>query len=143
MAVEPYIDLKEKNDGIGSIKIAPEVVEIILGIAASSVDGVSRMRGNLSSNINEWLGRSSHSKGVSLVQKDGNLIADVYVYVKYGVSIPKIAMQLQKELKQQLLNMTDLNLDEINVHIVGIVTPKPSSGIDPNNLFSEDNGKLK
>ena len=93
MAETSNIVLESRSDSIGRIEIAPEVVEIILGIAANSVDGVYQMRGSISSNINEWLGRAnSRSKGVTLTQKDGKLSADVYVYLDYGVSVPKVAM---------------------------------------------------
>ncbi|MGC3062288.1 Asp23/Gls24 family envelope stress response protein, partial [Enterococcus faecalis] len=33
------------NDSLGEIVFAPEVIEVIIGIAASKVEGVYRMRG--------------------------------------------------------------------------------------------------
>ncbi|MBU3852038.1 MAG: Asp23/Gls24 family envelope stress response protein [Candidatus Paralactobacillus gallistercoris] len=139
MAETTNIVLESRSDTAGKIEIAPEVIEIILGIAANDVDGVYQMRGNLSSNINEWLGRTNHSKGVTLTQQDGKLMADVYVYLDYGVSVPKVALKMQETLKQQLLEMTDLTLSQVNVHVVGVVPQKSSSNIDPDDLFADAN----
>lgn len=110
------------NDLSGDIIIAPEVLEVIIGIAASKIDGVYAMQGSLATNVNEWLGRVSHDKGVSLsILDDGGLRVDLYCYVRYGVSVPKLAMQMQQAVKQQVLYMTDLELAEVNIHIVGMI----------------------
>lgn len=111
---------QSRDDLSGDIIIAPEVMEIIIGIAASKVDGVYSMRGSLASNVNELLGRATHDKGVSLKIDDG-LRVDLYCYVNYGVSVPKVAMEMQQKVKQQVLYMTDLELTEVNVHIVGMI----------------------
>ena len=102
------------------IKIDPSVLEVILGIAAEKVDGVAGMRGSLKSGLNWVFGREDHGKGVNIsVDDDNKLIADIYVYLESGVNVPKVAMTLQKKLKAQLLQMTDLDLKAINVHVVG------------------------
>ncbi|BDQ49855.1 hypothetical protein EfsSVR2281_16660 [Enterococcus faecalis] len=41
------------NDSLGEIVIAPEVIEVIIGIAASKVEGVYGMRGTFANNVNE------------------------------------------------------------------------------------------
>ena len=116
--------ISEQREGMeGEIVISPEVMEIIIGIAASKVEGVYSMQGSLASNVHEWLGRKvSHDKGVSLSEyEDGNLIVDLYCYVRYGVSVPKVAIAMQNAVKQQVRNMTDFELKEVNIHVVGMV----------------------
>lgn len=110
------------DDLAGDIVIAPEVMEVIIGIAASKVDGVYAMQGTLASNVNELFGRTAHGKGVSLtVTEDGLLNVELDCYVEFGVSVPKVAMEMQEKVKQQVLYMTDLELNEVNVHVVGMV----------------------
>lgn len=119
------------------IKIDPSVLEVILGIAAEKIDGVAAMRGDLTSGIKRVLGRSDRGKGVNVhVDKNGQIVADVYVYLKSGVNVPKVAMTLQKKLKVQLVQMTDLTLKEINIHVVGLVFPEEEKKED------EDRAKL-
>lgn len=106
------------------IVIDPSVLEVILGIAAEKVDGVVSMRGNLRSGIKQVLGREDHGKGVTVVSdQEGNLVADIDVYLQAGVNVPKTASKLQKVLKKQLLQMTDLDIQQINIHVVGLVFP--------------------
>ena len=60
-----------------------------------------------------------------------------YVYVEYGVSVPKVAAMIQDKVKQQITLMTDLKVKEVNVHIKGIVTSKEDQQGDPNDWFGE------
>ena len=122
------------------IKIDPSVLEVILGIAAEKVDGVAGMRGSLKSGLNWVFGREDHGKGVNIsVDDDDKLIADIYVYLESGVNVPKVAMTLQKKLKAQLLQMTDLELKAINVHVVGLVFPEDeNTDQTTSELFPED-----
>ncbi len=126
------------------IKIDPSVLEVILGIAAKKIDGVAGMRGSLTSSIKRVLGREDRGKGVSVSVNDNHeLIADVYVYLEAGVNVPTVAMKLQKALKTQLIQMTDLALKAINIHVVGLVFPEDEKKEekDTEELFPEDNQK--
>ena len=139
MAEDNNIILASQEPSLGEIKIAPEVVEIMIGIAASQADGVFSMSGSLATSFSELLGRSSLGKGVKLVQDDaGNLRADVYVTLAYGVSIPKTALEIQKRVKQQLLFMTGLEIQEVDVHVEGIMPEKQPATVDPDNLFADE-----
>ena len=40
--------------------------------------------------------------------------------VKFGLSIPKVAQEVQDNIRQALMNMTALEADEVNVHVVGV-----------------------
>lgn len=114
------------------------MIEIILGIAASQVDGVYKMRGTLSSSISQLLGREDRGKGVKLTVDAGQIQADIYAYLNYGVSVPQVALKMQDTIKEQLLFMTDLDLTEVNIHVVGVIPEKLVNAVDPNNLFAED-----
>lgn len=136
MAETQNIVLTKSDGQRGSIQIAPAVIEIILGIAAKQVDGVYEMRGNLANGIKTILGMPDHGRGVELSVDDDQTTADVYVYLNYGVSVPKVALEMQRVLKEQLLYMTDLHLDEVNVHVEGIV-PEKEAKIDPDDFFAD------
>ena len=99
------------------------------------------MRGNLKSGLNWVLGREDHGKGVNVkVDEDNKLIADVYVFLESGVNVPKVGIELQKKLKTQLLQMTDLELKSINIHVVGLIFPEDEEDTEENTseLFPED-----
>lgn len=104
----------------GKIEIAPDVIEVIAGIAASEVDGVAEMRGNFATGVVERLGKKNHGKGIRVELADEGIKVDVYCLMKFGVSIPNVAQKVQDHIRQTLYNMTALHAEEVNVHIVGI-----------------------
>ncbi len=116
------------NNPFGEIKISTEVLEVIVGIATLEVDGVYGMRADFSSDLKQIFGRSEHSKGVTLTADESGTSVDVYCYFEYGVNVPYIARGIQKNVKEQVFHMTEIELDEVNVHIVGII-PKESNSI--------------
>ncbi|OHX57162.1 hypothetical protein BB776_01090 [Planococcus salinarum] len=117
----PYVKMKPMNkQDLGSIEVAPEVLEIIASIAASDIEGVASMRGNFASGVAERLGKKVHGKGVKTELAADGLMIDVYCVVDYGVSIPKTAQKIQQQVRQTLENMTSLETQEVNVHITGI-----------------------
>jgi len=131
MAEQKYVSLKQDSGKInGNVEISHQVIEILLGIATSQVEGVYEMRGSLSSRLDSLFGRINHGKGVDVVFNDNQVSADVFVYLEYGVSIPKVSLEIQKSAIEQLEFMTDLTLNEINVHVVGLIAKKDDGEIE-------------
>lgn len=112
--------LEMVQDELGKIEIAPEVIEVIAGIAASEIEGVATMRGNFAAGVAERFGRKNHGKGIRVDLSDNQIKIDVYCVLNYGVSIPKVAQQIQDNIRQAVLNMTGLETDEVNIHIVNV-----------------------
>ncbi|BAC13840.1 Asp23/Gls24 family envelope stress response protein [Oceanobacillus iheyensis] len=119
MSEQPLLEVSDQNE-LGKVKIAPEVLEVIAGIAATEIPGVYAMRGNFASGVAERFGKKSHSKGVKVELKDDGVSIDIYVILKYGQPIPKVAQGLQTNIRQTIFSMTAIDLQEINVHVVGI-----------------------
>ncbi|WP_178195508.1 Asp23/Gls24 family envelope stress response protein [Ligilactobacillus sp. Marseille-Q7487] len=143
MAEDNNIVLASKEPSLGEVQIAPEVVEVIIGIAASKVEGVYAMQGTLANSFSKFFGRQDRKTGVKLDQEESALKVDVYVYLNYGVSVPKVAVQIQEKIKQQVLFMTGLEITQVDVHVQGVVPEKQEPTVDPNNLFGEENGEEK
>lgn len=108
------------HKGLGKVEIAPEVIEVITGIAASEIEGISSMRGNFATGVVERFGKKAHNKGVKVELTEEGIMIDLYVILDFGASIPIVAEKLQDNIRQSLKNMTALEIGEINVHVVGI-----------------------
>ena len=137
MAEDSKIILNSEDQSLGTIQIAPRVLEIIAGIAASEVDGVSKMYGTFANSVSELLGRSDYRRGVKIANDQDELAIDVDVYVEYGVSVPKVAGLIQERIKQQVALMTSLKVTEVNVHVKGIVAAVEDQAVDPDDIFGE------
>ncbi|WP_186578086.1 Asp23/Gls24 family envelope stress response protein [Aquibacillus kalidii] len=109
-----------EDSSLGNVEIAPEVIEVIAGIATTEVAGVSYTRGNFASGVAERLGKKSHGKGIKVELTNAGVLIDVYVVMDYGSTIPSVAQKIQTNIRQALKNMTALEIDEINVHVVGV-----------------------
>ena len=57
---------KIREDQLGEIQVADEVVAIVAGLAATEVEGVSSMAGNITNDIVSRLGMKNLSKGVRI-----------------------------------------------------------------------------
>lgn len=120
MTENHILEMNQEQAGLGKVEIAPEVIEVIAGIAASEVEGVAQMRGNFASGVVERLGKKNHGKGVKVELADDGIKVDVYCVMKFGVSIPTVAGKVQDNIRQALFNMTALEVNEVNIHVVGI-----------------------
>ena len=92
-----------EKDKIGEVQIADEVVAIIAGLAATEVDGVDSMAGNIT---NELVGKLG-MKNLSL-------------NIKYGFSIPEVCEKVQDKVKSAIENMTGLTVLDVNIKIAGV-----------------------
>jgi uncharacterized alkaline shock family protein YloU len=102
---------------MGSIQIAPEVIEIIAGLATVEVNGVAGMSGGFAGGIAELLGRKNLSKGVKVEVGQKEAAIDVNIIIEYGNRIPEVASSIQQNVKNAIESMTGLNVVEVNVHI--------------------------
>jgi len=106
----------EKTD-MGTIQIAPEVIEVIAGLATVEIEGVAGMSGGFAGGIAELLGRKNLSKGVKVEVGQREAAVDVSIIVEYGNRIPEIASEIQRNVKRSIETMTGLSVIEVNVHI--------------------------
>ena len=98
-----------ENKKLGKVEINPSALTVIANIAASEVEGVSKL-----------LGKKVYSKGVELEFVGEQLLIDVYCNLKSGYSIAKTARKIQENVKNSIFNMTEINTKTVNVNIIGI-----------------------
>ncbi len=121
--MEQAKEMVKKDNSLGSIRIADEVVSIIAGLAATEVEGIAGMSGGIAGGIAEMLGRKNFAKGVKVEVGEKEAAVDLYIIVKYGVRIPDVALAAQENVKQAIETMTGLSVVEVNVHVQGVGFP--------------------
>ena len=112
--------LKLKEDKLGEIRVADEVVTIIAGLAAIEVDGVSSMSGNITNEIVSKIGIKNLSKGVKVDVIDGIVTVDLSLNIKYGFAIPDVSANVQERVRSAIETMTGLEVGTINVKIASV-----------------------
>jgi uncharacterized alkaline shock family protein YloU len=111
--------ITEKQD-MGEVKIVSDVVAVIAALAATEIDGVHSMAGNITNELIGKLGVKKLSKGVKILMEEGVVRVDMMIVVNYGHSIPDISKQVQERVSQQIENMTGLTVSEVNVRVAGV-----------------------
>ena len=106
--------------GIGEVQIADEVVAIIAGLAATEVEGVASMAGNITNELVSMLGMKNLSKGVKVTILENVVTVDLNLYIEYGRSIIDVSKKVQEKVKSSLENMTGLEVADVNIHIAGV-----------------------
>lgn len=114
----------ENNNNIGTVQIADDVVAIIAGLAATEVDGVASMAGNITKEIISKLGVKNLSKGVRVDVSEGSVSVEVALNIDYGYSVLDVSAKVQDKVKSAIENMTGLNVSEVNVRIAGVALEK-------------------
>lgn len=113
--------------GMGTIKIADDVVKIIAGLAATEVAGISAMSGGLAGGIAERLGHKNLSKGVKADVGEEEATVELSVIVEYGCKIHNVAQEIQSTVKSTVENMTGLKVNGVNVNVLGVSFPNENN----------------
>ena len=108
------------NGSLGEVQIADEVVAIIAGLAATEVEGVGSMAGNITNELVGKLGMKILSKGVKVDVTEEHVSVDLSLNIKYGYNIPEVSERVQERVKSAIENMTGLTVLDVNVKIAGV-----------------------
>ena len=106
----------------GSIKVADDVILCIAALAATDVEGVAGMAGNITNDLVSMFGVRNLRRGVKVDIEDDEVQVDLSINVEYGYSIPAVSARVREKVRNTIENMTGLTVREVNFSIAGIDT---------------------
>lgn len=110
----------QDDSSMGEVKIADEVVGIIAALAATEVEGVASMAGNITNELISRLGMKNLSKGVKVDVLEGVVTVSLALNMKYNYSIMEVSAKVQEKVKSAVENMTGLEVADVNVKVAGV-----------------------
>lgn len=110
----------QDDSSMGEVKIADEVVAIIAALAATEVEGVASMAGNITNELISRLGMTNLSKGVKVDVLEGVVTVSLALNMKYNYSIMDVSAKVQEKVKSAVENMTGLEVADVNVKVAGV-----------------------
>lgn len=124
METENVTTNAEEKEFTSEVKIAGDVIATIAGLAATEIEGIASMQGNLTNELVGKLGMKNLTKGVTIqFDEDGTSVhVALAVIMKYGYSIPKVCKAVQDRVKAAIENMAGLKVMDVNINIVGVET---------------------
>ena len=110
----------QEEEKAGTVKIADDVVAMIAALAATEVDGVAAMSGNLTNELLRKVGVKGLSKGARVEVSGKKVKAELAITIEYGYNIPVTCQRVQAKVKSAIENMTGLEVLDVNIRIAGI-----------------------
>ena len=114
----------QSDASLGEVKIADEVVAIIAALAATEVDGVASMAGNITNEVIGKLGIKNLSKGVKVDVLEGVVTVSLALNLKYDYNIMEVTAKVQEKVKNAVENMTGLEVADVNIKVAGVEMEK-------------------
>ncbi len=103
------------------VSVVDEVVATIIGLAATEVEGVTALAGNLAHDAISKAGAGRLAKGVRVAQnEEGELAIRLAIHIAFGVSIPAICAQVQERVKNAVETMTGLTVSAVDIKIAAV-----------------------
>lgn len=110
----------QEDEDLGTVKIADEVVAMIAGLAATEVEGVAAMAGNISNELLNKMGVKNLAKGVKVEVLGKKVKVELALIIEYGYNIPVVSQRAQGKVKTAIENMTGLEVTDVDVRIAGV-----------------------
>ena len=114
----------ELQEKAGTVRIADDVVAMIAALAATEVDGVAAMAGNLTNELLSRVGVRGLSKGSKVEVSGKKVKVELAITMEYGYNIPATCQRVQTRVKNAIENMTGLEVLAVNISIAGINVTK-------------------
>ena len=103
----------EKENALGQVRIADDVIEIIAELALNDIEGIYSAASRK--------GRKNQAKSIEVQVVDEQVVCNIEMFVSMNVKIPVVAEKVQSKVKAAIENMTGLQVSEVNVKIVGLI----------------------
>lgn len=109
------------SNAYGRITVTEEAIAQVAGSSALECYGIVDLASKrLSDSIADLFKKQRRSRGVRVLCDGDRIFIDLYVYLKFGVSIDAVAEALKKTVKYEVEKFTGMLVDTINVNVVGI-----------------------
>ena len=108
------------EENVGVVQIADDVVAMIAALAATEVEGVSSMVGNITHELMNKMGYKNIARGVKVEVFNKKVKVDISVNIEYGYNIPTTGRNIQTKVQNAIESMTGLEVTDVNIRIAGV-----------------------
>ena len=109
------------SNAYGKITISDMAIAKVASQAAMEcygiVDTVSR---RFTDSLAELFKKDTRGKGVKVTTDGDKIYIDVYVIIKFGVSINAVAQSLKESVKYRVERFTGMIVDSVNVNVIDV-----------------------
>ena len=109
------------SNAYGKISISDlAIAKVAAQAAVESYGIVDTVAHRFSDTLAELLKKDAGGKGVKVMTQGNRIFIDVFVLIKYGVSIEAVAESLKESVEYKVENFTGMIVDTVNVNVIGL-----------------------
>lgn len=113
----------QDDTGEDSLTFSNGVIEKIVALAMREVPGVVGMKGSWFNRVQDAIGASDTTKGVSVeVTEEADVRVNVSVLIKYGAYAPQVFEDVKRAVTENVRGMTGLTVSGVNLRIEDVLT---------------------
>ncbi len=111
------------NPDGGSTILDKNIILSVVSLATKEIAGVCELADNFASSIKRLIS-SNYGNGAKISIVNDKICVDVYITVFYGYNVSDIAYKVQENVKNSISSMVDIEIDKVNIHVMGVVFDK-------------------
>lgn len=109
------------NNAYGKISISDlAIAKVASNTAMESYGIVEMVSRRFTDSLATLLKKESGGKGIKVTTSGNRIYVDVYVIMKYGVSISAVAESLKEAIKYKVEVFTGMIVETVNVNVIGV-----------------------
>ncbi|MBR2903738.1 MAG: Asp23/Gls24 family envelope stress response protein [Clostridia bacterium] len=109
------------SNAYGKISISDLAITKVASHTAMESYGIVEMVSRrFTDSLAELLKKDTGGKGVKITTSGNRIYIDVYVVIKYGVSIVAVAESLKEAVKYKVERFTGMIVETVNVNVIGV-----------------------
>lgn len=109
------------NNAYGKISISDlTIAKVASNTALESYGIVEMVSRRFTDGLAQLFNSGNAGKGIKVTTSGNRIYIDVYVVIKYGVSISAVAESLKEAIKYEVERFTGMIVDAVNVNVIGV-----------------------
>ena len=109
------------SNAYGKITISDMAIAKVASQAAMECYGIfDTVSRRFTDSLSELFKKQSQGRGVRVTTEGDRIYIDVYVIIKFGVSINAVAESLKESVKYRVEKFTGMIVDTVNVNVIGV-----------------------
>ena len=109
------------NNAYGKISISDLAIAKVASHTALEAYGIVEMVSRrFTDSLAILFKKDSGGRGIKVTTSGNRIYVDVYVIMKYGVSIGAVAESLKEAIKYKVEGFTGMIVDTVNVNVIGV-----------------------
>ena len=109
------------SNAYGKISISDLAIAKVASHTAMEGYGIVEMVSRrFTDSLDEIIKKDVGGRGIKVTTSGNRIYIDVYVVIKYGVSINAVAESLKESVKYKVEKFTGMIVDTVNVNVIGV-----------------------